>query len=142
VSDAAAKLFELKEPRHAWRDEVLLRLNELVRLPRGWDGYSAEPVSFANAQFALRLLETILPPNVPTPQIVPGTSGDLQIEWHTRTGDMELHVQAPNHVHAWRALADGDADGEELHLTTDFSELVVWLKAVTEASRATKSAAA
>jgi hypothetical protein len=142
VSDAAAKLFELNEPRHAWRDEVLLRLNELVRLPRGWDGYSAEPVSFANAQFALRMLETIVPANAPAPQIVPGASGDLQIEWHTLNGDLELHVQAPNQVHAWWADAHGAPDGEELRLTTDFSALNTWVKTVLELPRANDSAAA
>ena len=70
MSEAATKYYIVDEPRHAWRDEVLLRLNELVRLPRGWDGYSAEPVSFANAQFALRMLETIAAPDAPL-QVTP-----------------------------------------------------------------------
>jgi hypothetical protein len=131
----------LNEPRHAWRDEVLLRLNELVRLPHGWDGYSAELVTFANAQFALRLLEVIAPANVEAPQIVPGPSGDLQCEWHTLKGDLELHVQAPYQVHAWRISANA-TEGDELHLSNDFAALVAWVRDVTETQRATNAAAA
>ena len=117
-------------------------MTELVRLPRGWDGYSAAPVTFANAQFALRLLEAVSPANVAAPQIVPGSSGDLQIEWHTLNGDVELHVQAPNQVHAWRLLARATSDAEELQLSNDFTALVAWVKDVTETPRVTNAAAA
>ncbi|OWY28490.1 hypothetical protein CEJ42_14760 [Herbaspirillum robiniae] len=103
------------------------RLEKLIRLEHGWDGYRAEPVSFDNASFALRMLEKICPSDSPTPQIVPGRNGDLQIEWHTETGDIELHVRGPNDVHAWRCIQGDDEDGFEMNLTNDFIEVSRWI---------------
>src|SRR5262245_40168454 len=83
-----------------WKASVKQRLEELIRLEEGWDGYVAFPVSFETAVFALRMLESICGPNTPAPQIVPGLTRDIQIEWHTHHGDIELWVQSPNNVHA------------------------------------------
>ncbi len=33
-------------PVASWRGAILSRLDDLVKLPRGWDGYRGEPVSF------------------------------------------------------------------------------------------------
>src|SRR5215204_7030320 len=92
----------IADPIREWRDMVLKRLNDLCCLDAGWDGYRGVPVSFENANFALRMLEASCPSEAPAPAIVPGPAGDLQIEWHTPNGDVELHVQSPYNVHAWR----------------------------------------
>ena len=68
--------------RQGWKPVVTERLQELRRLPDGWDGYAGKPVSLVNAITALRILEVILSDDAPPPQIVPGPGGDLQIEWH------------------------------------------------------------
>ncbi len=117
---------------YAWSDDVKKQLEELIQLPYGWDGYQGVHVSFENAHFTLRMLEAICGPKTIAPQIVPGIAGDLQIEWHTIKGDIELHVKAPNDVHAWYALADEDPDGEELELTNDFSPIEGWAREITE----------
>jgi len=104
------------------------KLKELTQLPLGWDGYQGVPVNIENASLALRVLNTVNGPT--TPQIVPGPDGDLQIEWHTLKGDIELYVRAPNNVHAWRALANGEPDGEELELTDDFSAIAAWVREI------------
>lgn len=124
-----------------WSDEVTDRLEKLIRLKPGWDGYHGLPVSFVNANFALQMLNNICGLETRAPQIVPGTAGDLQIEWHTLQGDIELHVKAPNNVHAWRALAGGDPEGEELNLTVDFAAVAQWVKEITEPPIATAAAA-
>ena len=85
----------VRERVASWRDAVLCRLDDLVKLPFGWDGYRAEPVRFWNVSYASRLLEAVCGDDAPEPQIVPGSSGDLQIEWHTLRGDIELHIRAP-----------------------------------------------
>ena len=118
----------ISEQAYRWRDAVVQQLEELVRLAPGWDGYSGEPVSLLNANFALRLLEKVCAGNTTVPQIVPGSSGDLQIEWHTPRGDIELHVRAPNDVFAWHSNAQTGADGEEVALTTDFIAVANWLE--------------
>ena len=114
----------INEPDHNWRPNVIDKLEHLLGLEYGWDGYNAESVSFSNANFALRVLESICTSDTPPPQIVPGTGGDLQIEWHTDTTDIELHVIAPNNVEAWICNSETGEDGKELILTNNFIEVV------------------
>lgn len=125
-----------------WNESVVRRLNELVSLDWGWDGYQGVPVTSANAVFALQMIEAICNTDTPAPQIVPGSNGDLQIEWHTLNGDIELHVLKPNNVHAWHATTDGNPDGEECNLTNDFAIVAGWVKEITELAIDTATAAA
>ena len=111
-------------------------------MPVGWDGYRGQPVSFETAIFALRMMESICPSSVPAPQVIPGVAGDVQIEWHTDKGDIELHVRCPNSVHAWRQSESTDEDGQEIELTFDFREIVSWIKQISEADTDADSAAA
>lgn len=115
-----------------WAKAVTDRLEELIKLPHGWDGYQGRPISFVNAYFALDMLSNICGLETRAPQIVPGASGDLQIEWHTLQGDLEIHVKGPNNVHAWCAMTGDDPDGEELDLTIDFAIVAQWVKEITE----------
>jgi hypothetical protein len=125
-----------------WRDEVVDRLNHLCRLPVGWNGYRAGPVNFNTANFALKVLESVCSPDALTPSIVPGPSGDLQIEWHLEAGDIELHIRAPNDVHAWRETPETEEGGQELQLTIDFTEVAQWIKHLLEPVGAPIEAAA
>lgn len=125
-----------------WRPAVEARLQELIRLLHGWDGYRGHPVTFANAVFAFSVLESTCAGDTPAPEIVPGSSGDLQLEWHLPNGEIELHVRAPNDVHAWRFVAGDSPLEEELILSTDFSLVASWLRDLTEASLAPHAAAA
>jgi uncharacterized protein YfaP (DUF2135 family) len=88
------------------------------------------------------MLNSACPQGAPEPQIVPGSSGDLQIEWHTETTDIELHVRAPNDVDAWRAVTSAPEREEQLHLTMDFSVVAGWLAELSETPVATRSSAA
>lgn len=124
----------ISAPVRRWRDEVVQRLNELAALCEGWDGYAGRPVNFETANFALRLLEVTCGFDAPTPQIVPGSDGDLQLEWHVGSVDIELHVRGPNDVIAWRSIGD-TLDGEELILTNDFTAVVSWIADLPEPFR-------
>ena len=108
----------IQQPRYSitnlgqkWREPVIKRLNELVRLQPGWDGYKGISVTFENAFFAIEVLNACCGVNAPTPQIVPGVSGDLQIEWHLEDSDIELHIRAPNDVQAWHADTNSGREG-------------------------------
>lgn len=117
------------------------QLNELVALEQGWDGYGAPAVSFENANFALKVLEAICASSCPPPQMVPGTDCDVQMEWHTHAGDIEIHVQGPNRVHAWRHFAYEGAVPEALELTNDFTPIAGWIASIAEAQVAEAAAA-
>ena len=114
----------------------------MLRLAPGWDGYRGQPVSLENADFTLRMLEAVCGPDTAAPQLVPGPAGDLQIEWHTLKGDIELHVREPGSVHAWCQVAGSQGDGQEQELTVDFSVVATWVKELTEPALAVTTATA
>jgi hypothetical protein len=120
MTRSALKVEKIEAP---WRSSVVSRLTELLRLDHGWDGYAGQPVSLENAMFALQLLDYICGADCVAPQIVPGARGDLQIEWHSWKGDIELHVVAPDELHARRFVEGGNPDGEDLEtLSNDFTD--------------------
>lgn len=129
-----------REPQ--WSSSVKGRLKELVGLKQGWDGYHGIPVKNENAVFALSMIESICDMNTPSPQIVPGSSGDLQIEWHTLLGDIELHVVSPNKVHAWYSMANENDGGVEVELTNNFETVAVWVNKIIGSELAITSTAA
>jgi hypothetical protein len=108
-------------------------LNELVHLPNGWDGYNGIPVKFENAYFTIQILEAICFDDTPKPCLVPGSKGDLQIEWHEGLCDIELHVKSPLNVDAWVKTPQTDEDGIEYHLTSDFRIISKYIKIMMEA---------
>jgi hypothetical protein len=124
------------------RESIKARLDELCRLERGWDGYGAPPVSFLTANFALGMLSVICNHATPEPQVVPGVSGDLQVEWHTAELDIELHVKGPNDVHAWMLVRGEDEGGQESHLTNDFALVKNWIDKFLEPPLAASTSAA
>lgn len=120
----------LAEESESWIDALNCRMGDLVRLPEGWDGYSGIPVKFQNAHFAMSMLEVICTAHDPSPQIVPGSNGDLQIEWHLNGFDIELYINQPNKVGAWRKLPSVE-EGEERTFTTDFTIIAQWIRELT-----------
>ena len=139
--DAAARV-RITDPIRHWRDAVVSRLNELVALECGWDGYRGKPVTFENAYFALRMLESSCGVEAPVPQIVPGAAGDLQVEWHIGRTDIELDIRAPNDVRAWICSEDTGSDGQKADLTNDFTIVAIWIRDLPEPSNASSVAAA
>lgn len=128
-------------PSQSWAEAVSNRLEELLQLPSGWDGYGAPPVTFENAYFALDMLRSICPDDFAAPQIVPGTAGDLQVEWHQDNYSIELHVRGPNSVTAYRQTVNLP-DGEEIELTNDFVQVWKWIKEMPGVGSAANAAAA
>ncbi len=133
----------LFEQNSEWYESAKSRLEELVdSLPRGWDGYDGRSVSFSNAIFALSMLNSICRPNTPSPQIVPGSDGDLQVEWHTQEVDIELAVRGPYIVNAWRSVVGANPEGESLDLSQDFTKVAEWVAAISEPQLVANAAAA
>lgn len=131
----------ISELPHDRVEKLNARLQELISLNLGWDGYQGQPVQYANAVFAQKIIERVCGNNNIMPSLVPGASGDLQIEWHTLKGDIELDVLEPNSV---RAYYSNDENGkeEEIVLTNDFTSVAVWLNEIKETPIAIIAAAA
>lgn len=109
-----------------WYVQLEDRLRELVALPVGWDGYYGQPVSFHNADFAATILERLCRSDVPTPDLIPGTDGSLQIEWHVNDIDVELDILSPQHVIATIFYETTGLERTE-ELDNDYTLVANWL---------------
>lgn len=125
-----------------WED-VKNRLSELSRLPVGWDGYNAGPMRFEVGYFAAEIIRNVCDQNTQhSPSIIPGSNGDVQVEWHHNGNIIELHIRNPYDVVAWRTNESLGENGEELYLTTDFTVVSSWLRDFAETAHADSTAAA
>jgi len=110
-----------------WSDQVADRLVKLLRLPEGWDGHNGKPLRQVTAEFACRLIASIMQAKPPLPQIMPTSNGGMQIEWHRKGWDIEIEVEGPNKIFAYaRNVRSGDES--EFPVTTDFSLLTPLVK--------------
>ena len=81
--------------------EINPLLKEFTQYPVGWDSYTAPPLREDTKRFALQLLNEILRPETPLPQVIPSSVGGVQFEWHEKDVDLELHVTAPFEITVW-----------------------------------------
>lgn len=84
-----------------WQAKVLDRLVTVLEMPPNWDGYRAPAISREAAMFALELLHRTMQPGTPVPQVVPSSVGGVQLEWHEKDIDVELHITAPFDCELW-----------------------------------------
>jgi hypothetical protein len=109
-------------PTQQWQIEAVQKLLGFTRLKPGWDGYSAPPMKWDTGMFALQVLESIMRPRTPLPQIVPSSTGGVQFEWHMRGVDIELHIAGPFECELWFEDHNSGEDPVSEILTTDLSK--------------------
>jgi hypothetical protein len=104
--------------------EIKPQLEEFVQYPAGWDSYHAPPLRTDTANFALYVLSTIMHKRTPMPQVVPTSAGGVQLEWHEKDIDLELHITAPFECQVWfYDHRRPDIPETSASLTNDFSIL-------------------
>ena len=70
-----------------------LQVRKLLELPEGWDSYGAGVISDEAISGAAEVLAKLkLPSEAPRPNVVPGSSGSVQLEWHGCGVDVEIHI--------------------------------------------------
>ena len=84
----------------AWHREAMNKVIALVGMQKNWDGYGSEPLRRDTALFALEILQAVMQPRTPMPAVVPSATG-VQLEWHEKGIDLELHVSAPYAYEIW-----------------------------------------
>lgn len=82
-----------------WFNNIHNKLDELINLPIGWDGYKGVPISIQNSLFTIFILEYLYYEGLSLPQLVPGNDGSLQIEWHENGFDIEIDIIKPFDIH-------------------------------------------
>ena len=71
------------------------RIEELMKLPVGWDGYQGQPVNKASAAAAAAIYSALVKMGLDNkPSVVPSCDGGLQLEWYDETSIVEVYVLA------------------------------------------------
>lgn len=74
--------------------EAVNSVTNLLRLPFGWDSYSARPIDPQSAKAAIYVLADLLAERIQPPQVVPTVAGGIQLEWHQNGVDLEIEISA------------------------------------------------
>lgn len=106
-----------------WIYSIGNKLNELIDLPVGWDGYKGKPVSSETAYAVADLLNMICLPNTPEPSFVPGSDGSVQFEWHVNGIDIEVDVIALDNI----AAGLHELDSGLIELATTIDDISEWI---------------
>jgi len=111
------------QPQRKWQVEVVNQLVKFAKLPKGWDSYNAERFRSDAGMFALEVLEKVMRPRTPVPQIVPTASGGVQLEWHQKGIDLEINIVGPYNCELWYRDHQSGAEPLALEFSSDFSPL-------------------
>jgi hypothetical protein len=112
-------------PERKWQIEVQSHLLKYVKMEKGWDSYGAPPVGWDTGMFALSILNDVMRTRTPIPQVVPSAAGGVQLEWHQKGIDLELHIAGPYRCELW--FQDHQRPDEptiSIELTDNFSALL------------------
>ncbi len=99
--------------------EVARQFEGMLSLESGWDGHDGRPIAPQTFDYALNLLVRLEPAATRVrPQMVPLPHGGIQVEWHTRAGDLEIEMEGPGAARYFfedartGAVAEGDAEAD------------------------------
>jgi len=100
-------------PVPQWFTDAASSVTNLLRLPFGWDSYSAKPIDPRSAKAALDFLASLIGKQVQAPQIVPTVSGGIQLEWHQNGIDLEIEISASGSEKVYFEDRQAQTDWEE-----------------------------
>ena len=81
---------ETMTPR--WLRSLASSVEQLLRLPQGWDSYDARPVDPQSINSTVRFLQLVLEDDAHLPELIPTVRGLVQVEWHTSEIDFEIEI--------------------------------------------------
>jgi hypothetical protein len=117
-------------PEQKWQITVLSKILDYTNLEPNWDTYGSPPLKWDAGLFALNVLNQVMLRRTPVPQVVPTPGGGVQVEWHDRQIDIELHVKGPYDCELLvEDKRSGHTQSEEL--SSDFSRLQDAIKILT-----------
>src|SRR5439155_16652961 len=122
----------LSPPRPLWISDITKTIQGFVdHLPENWNSYGARRIEPELAETAIRLLFEIVQANTPKPEVVPTTTGGVQIEWHIRGIDLEIKIISQEKLNVcFEELGAGQEWSRELSL----ADLGVLIQAVSRFS--------
>ncbi len=125
------ELSDLKEPK--WHQAVFEQLHDVSRLDEGWDGFGAGPIRRDVVTFTAHVLDQIMLPTAPPPQVTPMSHGGLMLEWHENGIDLEIEIEKPGRL--WVSFEDHIEHIEhEGPMTVDLQQLLMPISKLTKQS--------
>jgi hypothetical protein len=119
-------------PERKWQIEVQSRLLKYLKMQPGWDSYSAPRIGWGTGMFALSILNDVMRTRTPIPQVVPSGAGGVQLEWHQKGIDLELHIAAPYDCELWfQDHRNPQQPPVSLELTDNFSAVLTFIELLT-----------
>jgi hypothetical protein len=115
--------YEVMSNEPAWLRSTVNQLEEILSLGENWDSYGAAPVSFENAEYAVRLLDFVASLATPAPFIAPTPEGSVQLEWHRAGIDLEVEIVSPYRLLVSYEDQAGGTSSWEGEVTTDFTSV-------------------
>jgi antitoxin (DNA-binding transcriptional repressor) of toxin-antitoxin stability system len=112
-----------------WLLPTIRTIGELLDLPEGWSSYPARRIDPAAAIWALDLLGKVMQPETPAPTVLPTARGELELEWHLRGIDLEVHLVSPTRVYFYfedrrsGRIEEHELDGDLSPLAEALAEL-------------------
>ncbi len=105
-----------------WEELVWSRLQTIKGMSLGWDGTDAKPLDDFTSQFGMKLLQQLMPPSAPAPQLTLLRYGGLQFEWFSTKCEFEIEVVGPYRARARLNDIENDVEAE-LEFQYDVTEL-------------------
>ena len=119
-------------PSHAslWTADLATRLQRLRDLTHGWDGPGSRPIKPWLLNKAARLINDALASSQYSvaPFLVPGGDGSVQIEWHTKSGEIELDLAIDGTYSIWihDRLTGNEVEATDERAVSLFSRWAAW----------------
>ncbi len=92
-----------------WFPSIRATVERLASFQHGWNGGREQQVSFDSIRRVVEILNFVAEV-ASSPSLVPVSDGSLQIEWHGRTGSLEVEVGITGEA---VAVAYSDTDGDD-----------------------------
>ena len=103
-----------------WVESAFLKIQELLYLEAGWDGYDGKSVIGDTARKAVVMLFELMSSGTKTPWIVPTVHGGLQMEWHKSQVDLEIEIKPDTTASVFYV---NEQDGKQLNEPFDAAKV-------------------
>jgi hypothetical protein len=111
-----------------WVFEAAKKLEALGRLQKGWDSYGGSGLKPAAKHFTVCVLGWLDQEELPTPAVVLGSGGTIQLEWRSRGRELDLDLGEGEGVVFVKVDPQGNiAEGHASNLPEDLQTLTRWL---------------
>lgn len=118
-------------PRQDWGAQLAANTKSLSNLPAGWDGPGSMPISASALSRAVFYVNSAMGEgaDVTSPRLVPGGDGSVQIEWHTKHGELEFDIDDRGAMSIWirNHLSEAEFNGEGAEALVLFYRWASWI---------------